>query len=210
MFTAYVVITTVTILATAASAIAVMAKAPTLLANIDKVGVPRSSLPLLVALKAAGAVGLLLGLLGAPVIGFAAGAGLVAFFVGAIVTHIRAHVLSNIAYPGAFLTAVQRGDIAGLVTLLDPNVTRTADPQVVPPGASQVVHGAQAVASEARTFRAGASRAQVAVINGRPGIVIRSARGLHLAMTFRLAQGRVVPFDVVADSHRLARLRIDD
>jgi hypothetical protein len=103
MFTAYVVITTVTILATAASAIAVMAKAPALLDNIDKVGVPRSSLPLLVALKAAGAVGLLLGLLGAPVIGIAAGAGLVAFFVGAIVTHIRAHVLSNIAYPGAFL-----------------------------------------------------------------------------------------------------------
>lgn len=111
---------------------------------------------------------------------------------------------------GAFLTAVQRGDIAGLVTLLDPNVTRTADPQVVPPGASQVVHGAQAVASEARTFRVGASRAQVAAINGQPGIVIRSARGLQLAMIFRIAQGCVVHFDVVADSHRLARLRIDD
>jgi RNA polymerase sigma-70 factor (ECF subfamily) len=89
-------------------------------------------------------------------------------------------------------------------------VTRTADPQVVPPGASQVVHGAQAVASEARTFRVGASRAQVAAINGQPGIVIRSARGLQLAMIFRIARGRVVHFDVVADSHRLAHLRIDD
>lgn len=103
MFTAYVVITIVTILATAATAAAVLAGVDSVRATIDQVGVSRSWLPLLAALKAAGAAGLLLGLLGMPLIGMAAAAGLVVFFVGAIVTHLRAHVVSNIAFPGVFL-----------------------------------------------------------------------------------------------------------
>jgi DoxX-like family len=40
---------------------------------------------------------------GLPAVGIAAAAGLVVFFVGAVVTHLRAHVLYNIAFPGAFL-----------------------------------------------------------------------------------------------------------
>jgi hypothetical protein len=40
--------------------------------------------------KAAGALGLLIGI-GVPLIGIAAGIGLVLFFIGAIVTHLRAH-----------------------------------------------------------------------------------------------------------------------
>jgi hypothetical protein len=41
-------------------------------------------------LKAAGALGLLIGIR-VPLIGIAAAVGLVLFFVGAIVTHLRAH-----------------------------------------------------------------------------------------------------------------------
>jgi hypothetical protein len=33
----------------------------------------------------------------------AAAVGLVLFFVGAVITHLRAHVLYNIAFPGAYL-----------------------------------------------------------------------------------------------------------
>jgi hypothetical protein len=36
-------------------------------------------------------------------LGIAAAAGLALFFVGAVVTHLRAHVLYNIAFPGAYL-----------------------------------------------------------------------------------------------------------
>lgn len=54
-----------------------------------KVGVPESRLTLLGALKAAGALGLLIGI-GVPRIGTAAAAGLVLFFIGAIITHLRA------------------------------------------------------------------------------------------------------------------------
>jgi hypothetical protein len=41
-------------------------------------------------LKAAGAIGLLVGI-GVPLIGTAAAIGLILFFVGAIITHLRAH-----------------------------------------------------------------------------------------------------------------------
>lgn len=64
---------------------------------------PRSWPPALGALKLAGAVGIVVGLLGLRELGVAAAAGLVLFFVGAVVTHVRARVLRNIAFPGAFL-----------------------------------------------------------------------------------------------------------
>ena len=54
-----------------------------------KVGVSESWLTTLGILKAAGALGLLIGIR-VPLIGIAAAVGLVLFFVGAIVTHLRA------------------------------------------------------------------------------------------------------------------------
>ncbi|MFC5835101.1 DoxX family protein [Nonomuraea insulae] len=103
MFTVYVAVTIATILANSAIVVADLARAEFVLANMAEVGVPPSALPMLAMLKAAGAVGLLLGLLGIDVIGVAAAAGLVAFFVCAIVVHVRARVFHNIAFPGAFL-----------------------------------------------------------------------------------------------------------
>jgi uncharacterized membrane protein YjjP (DUF1212 family) len=67
------------------------------------VGLPQTWLPWLATLKAAGAAGLLLGLLGVPVIGAAAATGLVLFFVGAIAAHIRARVHHNILFPACYL-----------------------------------------------------------------------------------------------------------
>jgi hypothetical protein len=73
------------------------------LANSARVGVPRSWLPTLAVLKLAGAAGLIVGLLGLRYLGIAAAIGLVLYFVGAVVVHVRAHVLSNIAFPGGYL-----------------------------------------------------------------------------------------------------------
>ncbi|GAA4225400.1 hypothetical protein GCM10022254_07250 [Actinomadura meridiana] len=103
MFTAYVVVTIVTIVANLAIVVADLSRADFVLANGAEVGVPRSSLPALAALKGAGAAGLILGLLGLDLIGIAAATGLVAFFVGAVAVHVRARVLYNIAFPGAYL-----------------------------------------------------------------------------------------------------------
>ncbi|MFJ1547714.1 DoxX family protein [Streptomyces sp. NPDC088246] len=60
-------------------------------------------LPTLATLKAAGAVGLAVGLLDIRAIGAAAAIGLVLFFAGAMAAHFRARVFHNIAFPGAYL-----------------------------------------------------------------------------------------------------------
>jgi DoxX-like family len=89
MFIAYV---SVTILAAAAnifSATLDFTRYKQVLINMDKVGVPQSWITTLGILKAAGAIGLLIGI-GVPLIGAAAAIGLVLFFIGAIIIHLRA------------------------------------------------------------------------------------------------------------------------
>ncbi|RII22249.1 hypothetical protein DSC45_00800 [Streptomyces sp. YIM 130001] len=103
MFIAYVVVTVAAVLANAASAFEDFRRSGFVVANSTEVGVPQSWLPWLATLKAAGAGGLLLGLVGAAPLGIAAGVGLVLFFVGAMAAHVRARVFHNIAFPGAYL-----------------------------------------------------------------------------------------------------------
>ncbi|WP_214411545.1 DoxX family protein [Sphaerisporangium fuscum] len=103
MSIAYVAVTVITIVANAGAALADFVRAKFVLANSAAVGIPPSWIPLLGALKAAGAAGLLLGLLGVRLIGIAAAVGLVLFFAGAIAVHVRSRVLHNIASgPGPF------------------------------------------------------------------------------------------------------------
>jgi hypothetical protein len=64
---------------------------------------PASTIPLWAGLQLAGAVGLLLGLLGVSVIGVAAAIGLVLFFVGATLVHLRAHAYRSLPSPLFFL-----------------------------------------------------------------------------------------------------------
>jgi DoxX-like family len=114
MYIAYLIVTAVTIAANALAAVADFARAKPVLANRAELGIPESWLPMLGALKAAGAVGLLLGLLGVRFVGVAAAIGLVLFFIGALVAHLRAHVYYNMAFPAGFLVLA----IASLVLSL--------------------------------------------------------------------------------------------
>jgi hypothetical protein len=75
----YVVVTVITAIVTAAVGIADFIPAGFVLANSAKVHVPRSWLPMLGTLKLAGAIGLLVGLVGLPAVGIAAATGLVLF-----------------------------------------------------------------------------------------------------------------------------------
>ena len=103
MLTAYTVVTVSTIAANTAIAVADLARARFVLANSADVGVPQSWLPMLAALKAAGAAGLLLGLAGVRPIGIAAAAGLVLFFVGAVAAHVRVGEYRKIFFPVGYL-----------------------------------------------------------------------------------------------------------
>lgn len=102
MTAAYVAVTLATVLAVGGIAAADLARAPFVLDNSAAVHVPRSWLMPLGLVKGAGALGLLLGLVGVPAVGEAAAIGLVLFFVGAVVTHLRAHN-HDLAFPIGYL-----------------------------------------------------------------------------------------------------------
>jgi len=91
MSTAHVVVTLIAIVANAFSGIAALLHFKPILPGMAKAGVPESWLTFPIGtLKTAGAAGLLLGLIAAPLIGTAAAIGLILFFVCAVYTHIRA------------------------------------------------------------------------------------------------------------------------
>lgn len=112
---AFLIVAALTVLANGFEMVAGFAGASFVGDNARKVGLdPKWIVPLAV-LKGAGAAGILLGLLGVPLIGEAAATGLVLFFVGAIIAHVRAKVLYNIAFPAAFLALAAGTLVLGLL-----------------------------------------------------------------------------------------------
>lgn len=108
----------------------------------------------------------------------------------------------------AFLHAVQKGDTNRLVALLDPNVVRIADPQVLAPGAPQRIQGVETVVAETRAYQANALQAHVASIDGRPGIAVLVGPKVQSVLVVRIANERIIQYDVIADPQRLARLDV--
>ncbi|HEU5237683.1 MAG TPA: DoxX family protein [Pyrinomonadaceae bacterium] len=90
MFVAYIIVTVVAAAANIYATTLDFFRSQQVLTNMARLGVPESWLPILGILKAAGALGLLVGI-GVPLIGTAAAIGLILFFVAAIITHLRAH-----------------------------------------------------------------------------------------------------------------------
>jgi hypothetical protein len=91
MDTAVLVVTLLAVAVNAFSGIAALAHFRPILPGMARAGVPESWLTFPIGtLKTAGAAGLLLGLLGLPLVGTAAAIGLVLFFVCAVYTHLLA------------------------------------------------------------------------------------------------------------------------
>jgi hypothetical protein len=91
---AYLTVAIVTIAANTFSGFAAMTRAKPIMKTLGpalkNAGIPESWLFFPIGLpKAAGAAGILLGLLGVPLVGTAAAIGLVLYFVCALYTHIR-------------------------------------------------------------------------------------------------------------------------
>ena len=79
------------IAANAFSGVAALVHFKPILPGMTRLGVPESWLTFPIGtLKTAGALGLLVGLAGVPLIGTAAATGLILFFVCAVYTHVRA------------------------------------------------------------------------------------------------------------------------
>lgn len=103
----------------------------------------------------------------------------------------------------AFLAASRNGDFGALLTLLDPNVVLSADADAVRVGASELVRGAQAVAE---TFSGRARAAQLALINGQPGLVWAPGGEPRVIFGFTIAEDKITDIQLLANSVTLGEL----
>src|SRR6516165_6126613 len=105
MHTAYLVVTLVFALMVSYSGVGKIRRHPLQVRVIhETVGVPLKYFPLLATCEFAGALGLVVGIWVA-LIGVAAGIGLVLYFVGAVVSHLRVGDFKGVG-PAAFMLAV--------------------------------------------------------------------------------------------------------
>lgn len=111
MFAAYVAVTCLAVASNAFSADMDFVRHERVAVVMDRGRVPRSWMIPLGALKAAGALGLLVGFT-VPLIGTAAAVGLVLFFLGALVVHLRARY-HEFGTPAVFLTPAVASLVVG-------------------------------------------------------------------------------------------------
>jgi len=111
MHTAYLLITTIFAVMVAFSGLGKIRGDPRIVKVINEtVGVPLRYFPLLAAGEFAGALGLVLGIWWPP-LGVAAGIGLVLYFVGAVVSHLRVGDFKGVG-PATFMLVVAAGALA--------------------------------------------------------------------------------------------------
>ena len=104
----------------------------------------------------------------------------------------------------AFLAAAREGDFERLLAVLDPEVVLRSDGGATRPGLGSLVHGAEAVAGQAMTFRRFAQSATRILVNGTPGGVAWAPDGSPFAVVaLTVAGGRIVAIDILADPDRL-------
>ncbi|MGW0178210.1 DoxX family protein [Nocardia sp. NPDC003345] len=105
MNTTFVVVTVLAALWVGFSAVSTFIGAEWVVKPLAEYGVPQSWWPWLATVKTAGALGMLAGVF-VPALGVAAAIGLIGYFLGAVVTVLRARAYSHIAYPLLYLVPV--------------------------------------------------------------------------------------------------------
>lgn len=113
MFSAYLILTVLAAAALTFSAAADFVRYKKVMVNMGRAGVPEAWLTRLGLAKAADAVGLVVGIV-IPPIGTAAAIGVILFFVGAIITHVRARWFS-FGFPATYLLLAVGALVMGLV-----------------------------------------------------------------------------------------------
>ncbi|MER5883756.1 DoxX family protein [Streptomyces sp. NPDC001941] len=105
MSTTAVVLTVLTALWVGFSGVSLLRRAPFVVEPLVAYGVPRAWWTPLGLLKLLGAAGLLAGL-AVPALGVAAAVGLILYFLGAVVTVLRARSYKTVAFPVLYLAPV--------------------------------------------------------------------------------------------------------
>jgi uncharacterized membrane protein len=113
MSVALVVVTTLLVLILLFSAGAKLARSAHVVNTMARVGVPQRMLPRLAIVEIAGAAGLAAGFSWWP-IGVAAAIGVVLYFAGAVVSHVRVNDTKNLS-PAAVMAALAVGELVLLI-----------------------------------------------------------------------------------------------
>ena len=122
---------------------------------------------------------------------------------------IETDVTRQRAVVDAFLAASRGGDFDALLALLDPNVVLRADSAVVKRPRARLeaeVRGPRAVAG---AFAGRAQGAQTAMIDGFVGAVWAQGDRPRAVFDFRIAHGKIVSIEIVADPARLGQLELE-
>jgi len=98
----------------------------------------------------------------------------------------------------AFLDAARGGEMATLLTLLDPDVEMRVD------GAGER-HGSRAVA---QFFAGRAQAARPALVDGALGVAVASDGQVRVVLRLRVADGRITAIDAVTDPSRINSLAV--
>ena len=122
MHIAYLVVTSILAVMAAFSGLGKLHRDPKIVHIVHEVvGMPLKYFPHLAACEIAGALGLLVGIWW-PILGLAAGIGLMVYFVAAIVSHVRVGDLNGIG-PAVFMLIIS---VAAVVLRAMSNQTSTA------------------------------------------------------------------------------------
>lgn len=108
----------------------------------------------------------------------------------------------------AFLVAARGGDLTELLTVLAPDVIRTADRAALPPHAPLEIRGADRVARGTLVFGRKARFAALALVDGRIGAVVAPRGRLRLVLTFTVVGDRIAGYEVIGDPARLRALAL--
>jgi hypothetical protein len=108
----------------------------------------------------------------------------------------------------AFICATRAGDMKSHISVVDTEVVRRADRDALPPGIATEVRGARAVAEETRTNSQRARFAQLALVNGEPGIIVAKRGRLELVLRLTLHNEKIAEIDVIGDAARLRQVEI--
>ena len=107
-----------------------------------------------------------------------------------------------------FLAALRKGDIEGLVAVLDPDVVVRVDGAAAAGGQPVELRGARTWATNAVAFASLAQKLEVALIDGGVGLVLAPRGRLSRALSVVIEGGRIARVDVFADPARLERTQV--
>ncbi len=115
----------------------------------------------------------------------------------------------------AFMAASRNGDLDAVLAVLDPDVVLRVDAVAVKAaarneskGAPRLVPEVRGAADVARVFLGSAQGARPVLVDGTPGAAWAPGGRPHAVWTFKVAQGRIVEVQVLADPKTIGRLEV--